>query len=141
MAERVYPQCGDAIRSQLKRPTAPQGQTPVLTIYNGLVQQGFVGWTEVTWDDNTGRILPGAETGITDQSAVMVQTEEMYRKVALHELGHMMGLNHMPRGRNSPTVMNQISHQRDDREGWVSMVVTVCDAEKAKAADSRVFTP
>jgi len=62
-----------------------------------------------------------------------------YKKVGLHEIGHMLGLDHM-NFHGAPSVMNNASEFRDFR-GWVSQVVTVCDQDRAREAITRQWVP
>jgi hypothetical protein len=64
----------------------------------------------------------------------------MYKKVALHELGHLMGLNDRYDYRGPTSVMNNPSG-KDDPKGFISEVVTICDADKAREAARRLWSP
>jgi ABC-type phosphate/phosphonate transport system ATPase subunit len=73
-----------------------------------------------------------------------LRRQEMYRKAALHEIGHLMGLGDNVAvvgtrltGKNASTVMNLASALTDDPDGNVAMTVTPCDTEKAKQAYTR----
>jgi hypothetical protein len=76
----------------------------------------------------------------------------MYRKVALHEIGHTLGLGdnvnfigpdgvRHPDGRLGSSVMNRLSNGRDDPRGNVSIAVTPCDYVQAKKAPTRPWPP
>jgi hypothetical protein len=76
-----------------------------------------------------------AEIVFSDNPAVLARLPEMWRKFALHEIGHVMGLGDLP-GRGGTSVMNQASTSTDYYL-WMPMTVTACDARRAKAAYNR----
>jgi predicted Zn-dependent protease len=57
----------------------------------------------------------------------------MFRKTALHELGHVMGLDEV-NGTGGSSVMNSPSGVNNDPNGNMPMTVTECDGRRAKAA-------
>lgn len=71
-------------------------------------------------------------------------TDLMFTKVTLNEIGHAMGLAHNnyaspyrhPYGYNGSSVMNSPGGYSDSA-GWMSAVVTPCDADQAKVASQR----
>ena len=68
-----------------------------------------------------------------------------YRKAALHEIGHLLGLadnrrligGELIEGRNGSSVMNYWSPGKDDPEGSGSWMVTACDRDAARVAPFR----
>jgi hypothetical protein len=74
-------------------------------------------------------------------------TDPMFTKLALHETGHALGLDHNlypllqhPHKFNGSSVMN-FPGSPSDSVGWISSVVTTCDAAQAKAAAQRSWPP
>ena len=84
-----------------------------------------------------GRINGGSLFLTTDESAL--SSDMGYRKMALHEIGHALGLAHTGR-RDGSSVMNRagrirsgnVFEKRDDYLRWMPEDVTICDQEAAK---------
>jgi predicted Zn-dependent protease len=74
----------------------------------------------VRWDDGEVTLAP------------------FYRKVALHEIGHLFGLNHEEDVIGPSSVMNYSGGSNDSR-GLVSEVVTVCDRDAARNSALRTW--
>jgi hypothetical protein len=73
--------------------------------------------------------------------ATILASDIGYRKAALHELGHLLGLEDNPEGNSRPSVMNNFGisanypapfNRMDDRGRRVSPEPTSCDRDKAK---------
>lgn len=102
------------------------------------------------------RLSPLGPSGIVTKALVEIGLEDfspgenpitdlMFTKIMLHEVGHAMGLGHNggypsplwhPYGFNGSSVMNSPGGYSDSA-GWMSTVVTPCDAAKARAAAQR----
>lgn len=91
------------------------------------------GFTAVERDDiASDGTIPGAAIVFSD-SVQMVGHWDEWLKFALHEIGHVLGLDDIEKGRNGTSVMNILSGPRDT-QGFISTVVTRCDREKAHSA-------
>lgn len=93
-----------------------------------------IGETRGTANPQTG-LLPNA-TIAWDPS---VSLPIMYKKVALHEIGHVEGLAHFNEFRPG-SVMNN-AYDAEDFRGWVSEVVTVCDRDATRRAAIKPWVP
>ena len=64
-----------------------------------------------------------------------------YKKLALHEIGHVVGLDHVGFYQGRATVMNVPGDEFQDFRGYMSQVVTACDKERAREAITRPWVP
>jgi hypothetical protein len=71
----------------------------------------------------------GSGTVTINTNVNMVTSCTGYKKVTMHEVGHLMGLNDNF-STNPVTVMNQLG-QRDDRQNQMASQVTLCDGNQA----------
>jgi len=53
---------------------------------------GTLGLTRLRWDDKTGRLLD-ADT-VFNVNSPLLQNLDIFRQVAMHEMGHVLGLDH-----------------------------------------------
>ncbi len=92
-----------------------------------------VGHSHVPPDDRPNGVFFKAEVRL-DNSL----TAENLKKVALHEIGHLLGLEHMG-GLRPSTVMNNPSKVLEGGADFspISEVVTVCDRDMAREAVTR----
>ena len=106
----------------------------------------------IVWPDPIGSngILTKArmEIGLDDNSGTGATIiDQFFTKLALHETGHLLGLDHNlyeilahPHMFNGSSVMN-FPGSTNDSIGWISSVVTTCDAAQARAAGRRSWPP
>jgi hypothetical protein len=96
----------------------------------------ILGLTQATVNPATG--LPTSKIVITWDRKVKLATA--YEKVGLHEVGHVLGLDHIDPYFANPSVMHNFDGV-DDYRGFVSEVVTVCDRDQAREAVRRPWVP
>jgi hypothetical protein len=115
--------------------------TPDLTlIHDANVDLGLDGTTQMPIAGKFVGIQNPA-TGVMSQAEIIwdnVDVTELlfYKKVSLHEIGHLMGLDHGFSFGPPTSVMNEPRGDQDV-QGRISQVVTVCDRDKAAEAAIR----
>jgi hypothetical protein len=107
------------------------GSAPAFTLVKTFLSGQAAGNTpQPTVDAFDGYIIGSSAQFTTDRS--LLESCEGYRKVALHEIGHSMGLADAF-GTSGTSVMNQMSG-KDDVGNSIAANVTSCDANEANAA-------